>query len=138
MKEQYREIIRYLVVGLLTTIVSLVTYYTCVLFFLNPQSALELQMANICSWIVAVTFAYVTNRVFVFQSKRKDWLQEAMVFYSSRIITLFIDMIIMFLMVTLCGFNDKVAKLMVQVVVTVANYIFSKLFVFRVSKKDKI
>ncbi len=131
MKEQYREIIRYLVVGLLTTIVSLVTYYTCVLFFLNPQSALELQMANICSWIVAVTFAYVTNRVFVFQSKRKDWLQEAMVFYSSRIITLFIDMIIMFLMVTLCGFNDKVAKLMVQVVVTVANYIFSKLFVFR-------
>ena len=54
-----------------------------------------------------------------------------MVFYSSRIITLFIDMIIMFLMVTLCGFNDKVAKLMVQVVVTVANYIFSKLFVFR-------
>ena len=65
MKEQYREIIRYLVVGLLTTIVSLVTYYTCVLFFLNPQSALELQMANICSWIVAVTFAYVTNRVFV-------------------------------------------------------------------------
>ena len=129
MKEQYREIIRYLVVGLLTTIVSLVTYYTCVLFFLNPQSALELQMANICSWIVAVTFAYVTNRVFVFQSKRKDWLQEAMVFYSSRIITLFIDMIIMFLMVTLCGFNDKVAKLMVQVVVTVANYIFSKLFV---------
>lgn len=131
MKEQYREIIRYLVVGLLTTIVSLVTYYTCVLFFLNPQSALELQIANICSWIVAVTFAYVTNRVFVFQSKRKDWLQEAMVFYSSRIITLFIDMIIMFLMVTLCGFNDKVAKLMVQVVVTVANYIFSKLFVFR-------
>ena len=131
MKEQYREIIRYLVVGLLTTIVSLVTYYTCVLFFLNPQSALELQMANICSWIVAVTFAYVTNRVFVFKSKRKDWLQEAMVFYSSRIITLFIDMIIMFLMVTLCGFNDKVAKLMVQVVVTVANYIFSKLFVFR-------
>lgn len=131
MKEQYREIIRYLVVGLLTTIVSLVTYYTCVLFFLNPQSALELQMANICSWIVAVTFAYVTNRVFVFQSKRKDWLQETMVFYSSRIITLFIDMIIMFLMVTLCGFNDKVAKLMVQVVVTVANYIFSKLFVFR-------
>ena len=131
MKEQYREIIRYLVVGLLTTIVSLVTYYTCVLFFLNPQSALELQMANICSWIVAVTFAYVTNRVFVFQSKRKDWLHEAMVFYSSRIITLFIDMIIMFLMVTLCGFNDKVAKLMVQVVVTVANYIFSKLFVFR-------
>jgi len=48
------------------------------------------------------------------------------------------DMAIMFVMVTLCGLNDKLAKLVVQVIVTVANYIFSKLFVFRVSKKDKI
>jgi len=138
MKEQYKEIIRYLIVGVLTTVVSLGVYYVCVLTFLNPQSALQLQAANVLSWVAAVTFAYITSRIYVFQSKRKDWLQEAATFYSSRMLTLFMDMAIMFVMVTLCGLNDKLAKLVVQVIVTVANYIFSKLFVFRVSKKDKI
>lgn len=135
MKKNYGEIIRYLIVGVLTTVVSLAVYYACVLTFLNPQSALQLQIANVLSWIAAVTFAYITSRIYVFQSKRKDWLQEMAAFYSSRLITLFMDMAIMFVMVTLCGVNDKLAKLVVQVVVTVANYIFSKLFVFRVSKK---
>ncbi len=138
MKEQYKEIIRYLIVGVLTTVVSLGVYYVCVLTFLNPQSALQLQAANVLSWVAAVTFAYITSRIYVFQSKRKDWLQEAATFYSSRMLTLFMDMAIMFVMVTLCRLNDKLAKLVVQVIFTVANYIFSKLFVFRVSKKDKI
>lgn len=138
MKKNYREIIRYLIVGVLTTVVSLAVYYVCVLTFLNPQSALQLQAANVLSWIAAVTFAYITSRIYVFQSKRKDWLQEAAAFYSSRLLTLFMDMAIMFVVVTLCGMNDKLGKLVVQVVVTIANYIFSKLFVFHVSKKDKI
>lgn len=138
MKKNYGEIIRYLIVGVLTTVVSLGVYYVCVLTFLNPQSALQLQAANVLSWIAAVTFAYITSRIYVFQSKRKDWLQEAAAFYSSRLLTLFMDMAIMFVVVTLCCMNDKLGKLVVQVVVTIANYIFSKLFVFRVSKKDKI
>lgn len=137
-KKKYNEIIRYLIVGALTTVISLGVYYICVLTVLDPHSALQLQVANILSWIAAVTFAYIMSRIFVFQSKRKDWLQEAAAFYSSRMLTLFMDMAIMLVMVTLCGVNDKLAKLVVQVVVTVANYIFSKLFVFRVSKKDKI
>ena len=138
MKKNYGEIIRYLIVGVLTTVVSLGVYYVCVLTFLNPQSALQLQAANVLSWIAAVTFAYITSRIYVFQSKCKDWLQEAAAFYSSRLLTLFMDMAIMFVVVTLCGMNDKLGKLVVQVVVTIANYIFSKLLVFRVSKKDKI
>ena len=138
MKKNYGEIIRYLIVGVLTTVVSLGVYYVCVLTFLNPQSALQLQAANVLSWIAEVTFAYITSRIYVFQSKRKDWLQEAAAFYSSRLLTLFMDMAIMFVVVTLCCMNDKLGKLVVQVVVTIANYIFSKLFVFRVSKKDKI
>lgn len=137
-KEKYNEIIRYLIVGVLTTVVSLGVYYACVLTVFDPHSALQLQTANILSWISAVTFAYIMSRIFVFHSKRKDWLQEAVAFYSSRLITLFMDMAIMFIMVTVSGQNDKLAKLVVQVVVTVANYIFSKLFVFHVSKKDKI
>lgn len=130
-KEKYKEIIRYLIVGVLTTVVSLGVYYMCVSIFLTPKSAVQLQLANIFSWVAAVTFAYIMSRFFVFQSKRKNWIREALSFYSSRVLTLFMDMSIMFVMVTLCGLNDKLAKLVVQVVVTVVNYIFSKLFVFR-------
>ena len=131
MKEKYGEIVRYLIVGILTTVVSLVTYYGCVFTFLNPENALQLQLANVLSWIIAVTFAYATSRIYVFQSKQENILREMAVFYSSRLLTLFMDMAIMFIMVTLCRVNDKLAKLVVQVVVTVANYVFSKIFVFR-------
>lgn len=131
MKEKYGEIVRYLIVGILTTVVSLGTYYGCVFTFLNPENALQLQLANVLSWIIAVTFAYATSRIYVFQSKQENILREMATFYSSRLLTLFMDMAIMFIMVTLCRVNDKLAKLVVQVVVTVANYVFSKIFVFR-------
>lgn len=127
---KYDEIVRYLIVGLLTTVVSLCVYYACVFTFLNPQIGWQLQAANVISWIAAVTFAYAMSRKFVFQSEQKDWVKEAGAFYSSRLVTLAMDMVIMFLMVTMCGFNDKIAKLVVQVVVTVANYVLSKVFVF--------
>lgn len=131
MKEKYGEIVRYLIVGIWTTVVSLGTYYGCVFTFLNPENALQLQLANILSWIIAVTFAYAMSRIYVFQSKQENILREMAAFYSSRLLTLFMDMAIMFIMVTLCRVNDKLAKLVVQIVVTVANYVFSKIFVFR-------
>ncbi len=131
MKEKYGEIVRYLIVGILTTVVSLGTYYGCVFTFLNPENALQLQLANVLSWIIAVTFAYAMSRIYVFQSKQENILGEMAAFYSSRLLTLFMDMAIMFIMVTLCRVDDKLAKLVVQIVVTVANYVFSKIFVFR-------
>ena len=129
--KKYEEIINYLIVGGLTTVVSLGTYYFCVYTFLDPENAFQLQLANIISWICCVTFAYFANRIFVFKSKRKDKLKEAVSFYSSRIATLLMDMGIMFVFVTLIGFNDKIMKLVVQVVVTILNYVLSKIFVFK-------
>ena len=128
--EKYREIVNYLIVGGLTTLVSLGVYYACVLTFLNPSKPIQLQAANVISWIAAVTFAYFTNRRFVFDSKRKDILSEAAAFTGSRVATLLMDMGCMFLMVTVAGINDKIAKIVVQVIVTISNYIFSKFFVF--------
>ena len=125
------KIINYLIVGGLTTVVSLSVYYGLVLTVLDPEQSVELQIANILSWIGAVTFAYFTNRKYVFRSENRNMLKEAGLFYSSRISTLLMDMVIMFFMVTLFHINDKIAKLVVQVVVTIANYIFSKLFVFK-------
>ena len=128
---KYKEIVNYLIVGVLTTVVSLAVYYLCVTTFLDPYKALQLQAANVISWIAAVTFAYFTNRRFVFESKNPNMLAEAGAFYAARLATLGMDMAVMFLMVTVGGINDKIAKLVVQVLVTVANYILSKLLVFR-------
>ena len=129
--KQYKEIINYLIVGVLTTVVSLGVYYVCVLTFLDPENAIQLQVANIISWVAAVTFAYFTNRKFVFESKNPDMLKEASAFVGARVATLLMDMLCMFIMVTCMGWSDKIAKLVVQVIVTVANYVFSKIFVFR-------
>lgn len=129
--KRYKEIVNYLIVGGLTTVVSLGVYYGCVLTILDPEVAVQLQAANIISWIAAVTFAYFTNRKFVFESKNENKLKEATAFYGSRVTTLLVDMGCMFLMVTLFGWNDKIAKLIVQVIVTVANYVLSKFIVFR-------
>lgn len=128
---KYTEICNYLIIGGLTTVVSLAVYYGSVLTFLDPSRPVELQMANILSWICAVTFAYFTNRKFVFHSRNRNILKEAGSFYVSRLSTLLLDMAVMFIGVTVLGQNDKIVKLIDQVLVTVANYIISKLIVFR-------
>lgn len=125
------ELWNYLIVGFITTLVALGTYFICTETFLDPKDAIELQIANIISWVVAVGFAYVTNRVFVFKSKNKNKLKEATAFVGSRVLSLLMDMGAMFLMVSVLHWNDKIGKIITQVIVTVANYIFSKLFVFK-------
>lgn len=131
--KKYQEIINYLIAGVLTTIVSLATYYVCVLTFLDPNKALELQIANAISWLCTVLFAYIIYKAFVFKSKSKNIFKEFIYFIGSRISTLFVDMLIMFIMVTALGINDKVSKLFVQIFVMSLNYLFSKLFVFKKS-----
>jgi putative flippase GtrA len=128
---KYKEIVNYLIVGVLTTVVSLGIYYICTVTFLNPKNAFQLQVANIISWICAVIFAYFTNRKYVFESKNPNILKEASSFFVARIGTLLMDMGIMFVCVTLIGMNDKISKIISQVVVIISNYIFSKLFVFK-------
>ena len=82
-----------------------------------------------------VIFAYITNRKYVFESKSDNLLKEINSFVGSRIVTLIMDMIIMYIGVTVIGLNDKLIKLISQVVVIVSNYLFSKLFVFKRDEK---
>lgn len=128
---KYKEIVNYLIFGVMTTVVSLATYYICVYTFLNPDNSFQLQIANIISWIVGVAFAYITNRKFVFESKNQEKIKEAGKFIMSRLTTLLIDMFIMFFGVTILKFNDKIIKLVSQVLVIVMNYILSKIIVFK-------
>ena len=125
------EFWNYIIVGLLTTIVSFIVYFGLTRTVLNPNNEVELQIANIISWIVAIIFAYITNRIFVFQSKNKDIVKEFTMFVGSRIISLFMDMFVMFMTVSVFSQSDILGKIISQVVVTIANYVLSKLFVFK-------
>ena len=129
--KKYRELIIYLIFGVLTTIVSLFIYYLLVYTILDPNKAFELQLANILSWFGAVCFAYITNRRFVFESKNNKKIKEASKFFISRVTTLLMDMFIMFFFVSVLHLNDKIIKIISQVVVIVSNYLFSKLLVFK-------
>ena len=129
------ELWNYLVVGGLTTVVSLGTYFICTTIFLDPSDSLELQMANIISWVIAVGFAYVTNRIYVFKSKEKNYLKEVSSFVGARVFSLLLDMLTMFLIVSVFTWNDKIGKIISQVIVTIVNYVLSKLIVFK--KKNK-
>ena len=134
---EYAEIIRYLIIGILTTLVSLGTYYALTITILNPDDVFQLQVANIISWVISVLFAYFTNRSFVFKVKDTHILSEFFKFVASRIFTLLVDMAIMFIFVSLLHLDDKIIKLVTQVIVIVLNYILSKFLVFIKPKTDK-
>jgi len=133
--QKNKEIINYLIFGVLTTIVSLATYYLLVFTILNPNNPIQIQIANIISWITCVTFAYITNKLYVFEKTNKHILKEIFEFYTSRLLSLFIDMILMFIFVSTLKFNDKIIKIIIQIIIIIANYILSKLIVFKNEKK---
>lgn len=135
--KKYKEVINYLFFGFLSTMVNLITYYICVITILNPNNPVELQIANIIAWVVAVIFAYIVNRKYVFESKEKNKAKEATKFIGSRVLTLLLDMFVMWLGVTIIGASDKIFKMISQVLVIIGNYIISKLFVFKKSKEQK-
>ena len=134
---KYKEIINYLIFGFLTTVISLIVYYVLTFTILNPDVSFELQIANIVSWIAGVLFAYFTNRSFVFNSKNENKLKEFITFTGARVSTLLLDMAVMFFFVTILKYNDKVFKIISQILVIVGNYLLSKLFVFKKVKNEK-
>ncbi len=126
------EIWNYLVVGGLTTLVSLLAYIIVTRAgILDVENPFELQIANIIKWVAGVLFAYFTNRKFVFKSTNDNKLQEFVSFTSSRVITLLMDMVIMGVMVNVLGIYDLIATVVSMVVQIVGNYILSKFFVFK-------
>lgn len=132
------EIWNYLIVGVLTTVVSLAIKWGLLFTILDAKNGFQVQVAVIVSWIGAVIFAYIANRIFVFKSKSKNYLKEISSFILGRVATLLMEMFIMWFFVTLLKLNSDnwvlVFTLVCQVLVTIFNYILSKLFVF---KKEK-
>ena len=136
--KEYEEVILYLVFGVLTTVLSLGVYYALTFTILNANNAFQLQVANIISWIVGVLFAFFTNRKYVFKAHKKEsQFEQFFNFCISRISTLIVDMTIMLIAVTIFGLNDRIFKIIAQIVVIVLNYLLSKFFVFKKSAKKE-
>jgi len=126
---KYQELIVYLVFGVLTTVVNYLVYLPCYNWW-----GLNASVSNVIAWVVAVAFAFVTNKPFVFRSY--DWSYKVVVpeltkFIATRVGSGALETVILFLTVDLAGMNGNVWKLVTSVLVVVLNYIGSKLLVFR-------
>ena len=125
-----REIIIYGVVGVLTTAVSWLASFVLKLF-LDDQIAWQNVIINTLSWIAAIAFAYPTNRILVFASKNSNIIRECSEFVGSRLATGVMEIGLMSLMVNVLNINFWLSKLLVSIIVIIANYILSKLVVFK-------
>ena len=129
------EGMRYLVFGALATVINLGVKFLLLFTILDASNEIELQTAVIISWIVACVFAYFTNRILVFKSNSDKILKEAISFVTARLLTLGLEMVIMFVFVTWLGLNSNLWvafwSVFAQVVVILSNYVFSKLFIFK-------
>lgn len=126
---RYRQQLLYILFGLLTTAVSILVYALLVELF-----ALDELIANVISWLVAVMFAFVTNRIWVFRAdkdKSKSFVRQMLAFYSGRVATLLIEEIILWIFIKQLAFNGFAVKCAAQIAVIVLNYVISKLFVFK-------
>ena len=138
--KKYEEILNYLIMGGLATVVNLVVKWGMLYTFLDASNGFHVQIAVVVSWIAACVFAYITNRIIVFKSKSKNILKEFIAFLGARIFTLVLEMLIMYVFVTLLKLDTDlwvfIWTIVAQIVVIVLNYVFSKLFIFKNKKTD--
>ena len=125
LNKDLKEKVNYLIAGGLTTLISIVSYYL-LRIVIN-----DYKICTVLSWIIAVIFAYFINRGFVFNSKESNVFKEFVSFIASRLATLVVELICMYVLVQLIHINDRIAKIIVQVIVIILNYILSKIFVFK-------
>lgn len=132
---QYKEVINYLFFGGCSTLVNLVSFGICFsLFKINDL------WSQVIAWVVAVIFAYVTNKLFVFEAKantKKDFIKEITSFMVGRVFTLVLcDIATYAFMTRVLHINEYITKIVTQVLVVVLNYAISKLIVFK--KKEEV
>ena len=127
---KYKEIINYLIFGGLSTVVNLGSY-----FIFARLLGIDEVISSGLSWFCAVLFAYITNKLFVFESKtetKKAFFKEMLSFFAARVISgILCDVGTFALMVKVLKINDVISKLVTQVMVVIVNFVFSKLIIFK-------
>jgi putative flippase GtrA len=125
---KYEQTLLYIFYGALTTAVSFASQWLC--HYLGAA----VWLSTTISWICAVTFAFFVNKFFVFESSKhtaKVILREAGSFYLARLVSFFAEVGFMVVTVDVFGFNWVVCKIIIQIVILILNYLFSKFFIFR-------
>ena len=121
-----RELVLYVVFGAFTFFVNIAVY-----FLFENVLGVNYLISNIIAWFFSVLFAYITNRIWVFESKSPDILKEMALFFGGRIFSGVVDTALMYLFIDVMMIGDTISKIVVQIIVIVLNYIFSKLIVFK-------
>ena len=145
--KRLREIFLYCVVGGLTTVVNYVVYFlftrlvggggaqspglAALILDSSYQDASLAILGTLVAWAVAVAFAFYPNKRWVFKSQGGDTKREILQFLAARVVSLGMDVGLMALLVGACGLNDMLSKLIVQVVVLIANYFASTFWIFK-------
>ena len=135
--KKYEEIIIYLIVGVLNTLVSWGACFLVEWLFLDPDITWQNAVMNTWGWVVGVCFSYPLNRKWVFKSTNPKILKEFSGFAASRLSTWILDIVIMWLTVNVLHMHYWIAKIFISaVLVMILNYVFSKLLIFK-KKEEK-
>lgn len=126
--KKHFALVKYVFFGGLTTVINIISYYLC-----NEQFGLSNVISTIIAWVLAVAFAFVTNKLYVFDSKawNKKAIKEVVEFFTFRIVVGIIELGLMILLVDILKFNGTLMKLVTNIVAIVLNYIASKFIVFK-------
>ncbi len=131
---KYKSLILYGIFGVCTTAINVIAYY-----ILYNIAGIGNVISAIIAWVVAVAFAFVTNKLFVFESrswKKSNAIHEIVTFISARLVTGIIDIIIMYFTVDILSMNSTLWKLISNIIVIILNYIASNTIVFKHKHKD--
>ena len=131
--KKYQEIIIYVIVGGLTTVVNFVVFYLCKIT-IGTNTVLRMNISNFIAWVIAVLFAFVANKLCVFNSKSLEKtlvLKEFSGFVAARVFSLGAEVVIMNVGILMLMIPDMICKLFAQVVIVVMNYFFSKFIIFK-------
>ena len=126
---KYKSLISYAFFGVLTTAINIVTYAVC-----YNKIGISNVVSNVIAWILACSFAFVTNKLWVFESKSveiKVVIYELITFFSCRLATGLLDLAIMYVSVDILAWNSTLMKCISNVIVIIANYVASKLVIFK-------
>ncbi len=121
-----KEVVLYIIFGVLTTLVNIMSY----LFFAKICGINNL-LSNIMAWFFSIIFAYVTNRILVFESKNEKILHEFALFITGRGLSGILDSLLFYVLVISLMFNDVISKIFINIIVVIINYVLSKKIIFK-------
>lgn len=135
--KKYKKIILYIIVGFISAFTNLFIYYGLRYTLLIKKTTLNVQVSNVLGFIAALVVGYVLYNHLVFETnkKGKEGIKQFFSFAITRIFTLLLSVLILYIFVTLLNYNDKIVKILAEIVVTIINYFVSNYIVFR--KKEK-